>query len=576
MAVSRTTLNAATRFDPDVRRRVARARETFLDGSADIEASGTVSPEILSSWLRSRDLGVDPTRIEVPTHRPGPARARRLADAAWPILGALGEQCRDSDAWAMLLDRDCVQVLPTVGDERLVLAGEQRGGGVGATFREALVGTNGAGISAERLESFLVVGEEHYREAEHRLASVGVPLRDPFGRLTGFLVLCQRIASANHMIVPYAQNVARSIDDQLAHAVDGDERALFDAFSRHSRRPSLPVIGLNEHVFVANTAAQQLLRGRPEGDVLRQTAMEATRDGRSRLITVRLGEERYRAHCRAVELSRGRFGAVVSLSRVVEPARVGVAAGPGLVDQDPLTRAIALGVSVLVCGEAGSGRAHRVRNAIGVVELDARAASLDAPAWIARVEAEAARSPVLVREVDVLPAELRARTVEVLRAGTHWVGATATAVTPEIEAAWDVVIEVKPLRERVGDIPALVSAILDALGARAVRCAPEVLTVLARHSWPGNVAQLRRVLAGSLVRSAGPVISMADLPRQIADSGRRDAGEGLLARTERELVFEALRDAEWNRDLAAQKLGFSRATMYRRIRQFGFQLPSSR
>lgn len=568
--------SVAARFDDSVRMRVGRAREAFLAGSTDVARDGDVSLEILSSWSRSRDLGVDPTSAALPTHQPGPLRAKRLAEAAWPILGALAEQCRDSDAWAMLLDRDCVQVSRTVGDERLVRAGEERGGGVGATFRESLVGTNGAGISAERLESFLVVGEEHFREAEHSLASVGVPLRDPFGRLVGFLVMCQRINSANHMIVPYAQNVAQSIDEQLALATDGDERALFEAFSRHSRRPSLPVIGMNEQVFVANNAAQQLLRGGEENDELRKTVLDASQGGQSRLLTVNLGSDRYRVHCRVVELSRGRFGAVASLSRVAEPRPIGGGRALPRVETDPLARAIELGLPALICGEAGSGRAHRAHSVTSVTDVDAQTATADPAEWVTRVGALAETGSVLVRDIDVLPADLRRRTLEVVREGSHWFGATAAAATAELEAEWDVVIEMRPLRDRVPEIPVLVDGLLASLGADGIRCSPEVMSILIRHPWPGNIAQLRRVLASSLVRCTGPVIAIGDLPRQIADSGRRSTGEGLLARTERELYFDALRDADWNRDVAAQALGVSRATMYRRIRQFGFQLPSSR
>lgn len=566
----------AVRFDPMARRTVARAREAFFAGSPVDPARSGVSVEILSSWRRSRDLGVDPSRVAVPTHLPEPSGGRRLADAAWPVLQMLADQCRDSDAWAMLLDRDCVQVSRTVGDEKLVGTVEQRGGGVGATFREAMVGTNGAGISAERLESFIVVGEEHFREAEQGLATVGVPLRDPFGRLAGFLVMCQRVASANHMIVPYALNIARAIDDRLAQEVDGDERVLFDAFSRHSRRPSLPVIGLNDRVFVANRAAQQLLRADVGDESLRDTVLDATKDGRSRVVTVRVGDDRYRATCRVVELSRGRFGTVASLSRVDTTAEGGGHLARGSRPADPVDRAVALGLSVLVCGEPGSGRAHRVNSAIDAAPIDAKTAELDPGEWLARLTALAGAGPVLVRDVDALSSEMRARALEILRSTASWTAATAKTATPDLESGWDAVVDVPPLRDRVPEIPGLVSALLAELGAGSTRCAPEVVDVLVRHPWPGNLAQLRRVLAASLLRSTGGVIRLGDLPRQIADSGHRPVNEGLLARTEREMLFDALRDADWNRDLAAQKLGLSRATMYRRIRQFGFQLPSSR
>lgn len=562
----------AARFSAESRARVARLRDGFLSGN-DIRAEDAIAPEIVSSWSRSRGAGVDPDRAGMPAVVVGEAGGRRLASVADPVLRALAEQCRDSDAWGMLLDRECVQVAPIFGDEAIVREGHQRGGGVGATFREESVGTNGAGISLERLEPFMVVGAEHYRTSEHTLVSVGVPLRDVFGRMAGLFVMCQRMRSANHMIVPYARSIARAIDEQIAVTADGDERALFEAYSRHSRRPSLAVVGLSENVFVANTAAQQILRDPAENDVLRRAVLDVTRSGRSRLITLRLGADRFRVHCRVVELSRGRFGAVASLSRAPETAPTSLSAAP--TSFDPLERARQLGLSALVVGEPGSGRAHRVQASVPCVEIDAASAAGDASGWVERLVSHVQAGPTLVRHLDALPVSARARVYEILRAAPGWVAATASSVPEGAEAVFPVTVDTVPLRERSREMPQIVEAMLADLGAPEVTCAPEVMTVLARHSWPGNFVQLRRLLAGALVVMADSVITIDDVPREVAAGGRRPS-EGLLARTERELLFEALRTQNWNRDDAARVLGISRATMYRRIRQFGFQLPSSR
>ncbi|MEV7694681.1 helix-turn-helix domain-containing protein [Microbacterium sp. NPDC089189] len=573
---TRGRMSDAARFDARTRGEVARVRERFLAEGLGVAGAGLLAPEILSSWTRSLDSGVDPEAVDLPVLRAETTRGQRLADTCEPIMRALGDQCRDSDAWGLLLDRDCVQVHPIVGDERVVREGMKRGGGVGATYRETSVGTNGAGISMERLEPFMVVAEEHYRTSEHNLVSAGVPLRDIFGRIAGVLVMCQRISSANHMIVPYAQSLARSIDEQIAVTSDGDERTLFEAFSRHSRRPSLAVVGISNQVFVANNAAQQLLRDFVDADLLRRTVLEVSAAGRSRLLSVRLGHDQYRVHCRVVELSRGRRGAVASLTRVAEPARTFLdtpGAGRGATALD---RAVALRLPVLITGEPGSGRAFAAHQAAPCVEVDATGAGVDPVAWIARIETHARSGPVLIRHLDVLAGAALHRTLEVVRHAPQWIAATAARAIPEAESTFPVTVEVAPLRERTTEIPAIVDHVLAALGGREVRCAPDVTSILSRHRWPGNVGQLRRVLAAALVACQGQVLTLDDLPTEVAASGLSVGGEGLLARTERELVFGALRESNWNRDAAAQALGISRATMYRRIRQFGFQIPSSR
>jgi transcriptional regulator of acetoin/glycerol metabolism len=571
--MTRPRLSDAARFSVEARQRVARLREGFLVGD-ELRSADIVAPEIISSWSRSRGLGVDPEHATLPAVVLRSGAAHRLADTAEPIMQALAQQCRDSDAWGMLLDRECVQVAPIVGDEAIVREGLERGGGVGAMFSEERVGTNGAGISLERLEPFMVVAEEHYRTSEHSLVSVGVPLRDGFGRMAGFLLMCQRMRNANHMIVPYAQSIARAIDEQIALTADGDERALFEAYSRQSRRPSLAVMGLSETVFVANTAAQQLLRDPAENDALRHAILDVSAGGRSRLLTLRLGEDRFRVHCRVVELSRGRYGAVASFSRAPEAPTIAVGS-PSKAAGDPLVRAHSLGLPTLVIGEVGSGRAHRVTSMATCRQIDAASAAADPSVWLARLGALADSGSVLIRHLDALPSPLLQPVLENVRSASGWVAATATTAPEGADTDFPVTVEVAPLRERAREMPTIVADLLADLGAPDVTCSPEVMSMLAWHSWPGNIAQLRRVLAGALVVMTGTVITIGDLPREIATSGRRQGG-GLLARTERELVFEALRASNWNRDVAAQTLGVSRATMYRRIRQFGFQLPSSR
>lgn len=566
----------AQRFDQTWRERMGRARESFLSGDTE-SAGGVVPPEIFSSWVRSHGLGVDPACVDVPMNEHAVTRSRRLLEAAEPVMKGITDQCRDADAWGMLLDRDCVQISPIAGDARVVREGELRGGGVGAVFNEALVGTNGAGISAERLESFLVVGEEHFRVGERNLASVGAPVRDPYGRLVGFLLMCQRLSTANHMIVPYTQSLARAVEEQLARAADGDQRALFEAFSGHSRRPSLAVVGINDDVFVANNAAQQLLRDGAQNDALRDAVLEVARQGRSRLITVDLGDERFRVHCRVVELSRGRFGAVASLTRTAQEGTPHRVSTPDRdMPVDAVSRAYRLGLPVLSIGERGAGRARRLTEVVDLAEIDAAGAAADWGAWFERFSSLLTAGTLLVRNIDVLPTESRARVLEAVRFAKNWVAATAQSATAELGAAFPVSVSIEPLRMRTAEIPAIVASVLAELGAAETRVSPDAMSILCRHAWPGNIAQLRQVLASTLVHLTGSAITVEALPRQLADSGRRAGDEGILARTERELIFDALRAANWNRDAAAQALGISRATMYRRIKQFGFVLRSSR
>ncbi|MBM4142373.1 MAG: sigma-54-dependent Fis family transcriptional regulator [Lentisphaerae bacterium] len=89
-----------------------------------------------------------------------------------------------------------------------------------------------------------------------------------------------------------------------------------------------------------------------------------------------------------------------------------------------------------------------------------------------------------------------------------------------------VAIEVPPLRERSGDIPALASSIMEGLFARigrgARRIAPEAMDALCEYAWPGNVRELINVLERAVLLCEEDQIGLADLPAEIA-GGREGA-----------------------------------------------------
>ena len=122
-------------------------------------------------------------------------------------------------------------------------------------------------------------------------------------------------------------------------------------------------------------------------------------------------------------------------------------------------------------------------------------------------------------------------------------------------------------------MPALITEIVAELRPEPPRprCTPEALTALAGGEWPGNVRQLRQVVATALVRSMSCDITLDDLP-----DGHRGRGRQLtrLEQAERQALVTALRDAAWDREAAARDLGISRATIYRKMSRLGIRPPA--
>ncbi|WP_030169951.1 helix-turn-helix domain-containing protein [Streptomyces sp. NRRL S-813] len=107
--------------------------------------------------------------------------------------------------------------------------------------------------------------------------------------------------------------------------------------------------------------------------------------------------------------------------------------------------------------------------------------------------------------------------------------------------------------------------------AGTLTCAPATLQVLMRTAWPGNVEQLRQVLRTVVRSRRSGVIEPGDLPPQCRAVTRRVLSP--LEALERDAIVRALIDARGRKNEAARALGMSRATIYRKIRDYGIDLP---
>jgi DNA-binding NtrC family response regulator len=132
-----------------------------------------------------------------------------------------------------------------------------------------------------------------------------------------------------------------------------------------------------------------------------------------------------------------------------------------------------------------------------------------------------------------------------------------------------VTIHLPPLRERRGDIAALVEHFLGkyraSAGERPARIAEEALEVLERHDWPGNVRELENEIERALVLSRGNVITSRHLAlaqqrlaTQIDLATRvrqRESLATILAEVEQVVIAEALRQSDGDEADAARRLG---------------------
>jgi two-component system response regulator HydG len=141
---------------------------------------------------------------------------------------------------------------------------------------------------------------------------------------------------------------------------------------------------------------------------------------------------------------------------------------------------------------------------------------------------------------------------------------------------------VPPLRERSGDVEALVEFFVDKLAKRtrtsAMKVSSAALTSLRQYHWPGNVRQLENVIEQALVFAEGSSIELDDLPPAI--SGLRPATSlqlpdderplpEILEDLERQLLVRALDRADGVKTEAARILGIKTPSLYYKLEKYG-------
>ncbi len=134
-------------------------------------------------------------------------------------------------------------------------------------------------------------------------------------------------------------------------------------------------------------------------------------------------------------------------------------------------------------------------------------------------------------------------------------------------------IVLPPLRERVGDIPKFVQAMLDAWNRENgtnVTCSPQVLAYLEKHRWPGNVRELKHTLQRLAILSDGEIVDPPDFFNDFAASGPEPGVPvgTTIKELERRLILATLDHFHGDRARTAATLGISQKTLYNRLKAY--------
>src|SRR6266542_1500757 len=520
--------------------KLARAREVFLTSGELNDAE--VRKAILASWRRSQFWGVAVDQVELP-YRDDVDDEKRLVSAARPVLDRLERKLADvrmsiiltaSQAW--VLDRRAGERSLNAYLDKILLA-------PGFSYAEKFIGTNGIGTALEEKRAYHVFGHEHFVDRLHAVSCAGAPIRDPLsGRVVGAIdVTCWR-ADASLLMRVLVEEAAHDIEGRLFEQSCERERALLQEFLAACQRTSRPVLSLSDDLTIANVSAAHLLDP-DDQTILREKVGELTGSSRETTGEVVLsGGQPARLRCRPVISHSGIAGTVVEIhltedrgSRHAGTPAPRVAPLPGIAGRSLAWARVCQEVDtpcrerswLLLVGEPGVGKvalakaAHRQSfPSAHLSVVDAADCQADPEGWLA---------------------ELRGQLQD---------------------AGGTVVLH------HIGDVSELVPVLIARYAPRSkVECGPEAMQTLLRRDWPGNVAELERVLRATLARRRSGRIGPEDLPEEVHSTIRRVLTP--WESFERDVIARALIVAEGDRAVAAAQLGISRATIYRKIHAYG-------
>jgi len=482
--------------------------------STSRDATRAVPDRVMASWQRSQAYGVSLEGVE-PAFTGAWDDQSLFFECGKEVLEGLHQTLVDEPVSVMLTDSEGLVLNRMSGDHSLLRTLDDVHLAPGFRYSEREAGTNGLGLALADRVPTLVRAEEHYSMSLCTYTCAAVPVLHPItGRLEGAINLTTWSDQSGPLLLALAQAAAGSTSSLMLVRASG-------------HRPP-PV---------------------RRGDV-------------------------HRVQTGWLEPSAGSVQELSSVwGRAVAEAERGVTSA---------------GVTLAV-GEPGSGRVTLIAQALRRRWPRDRVLCAPAPdakdvdAWLSLWGPEVGKphTHVVIGDVDQLPVrtldELRGLAARTDASPADGQGASTLSMTAEsfddvaasLPGLVTTIVSVPPLRDRHDDLIPLARHAAHKTRGKEVRFTDAALRAIASCGWPGNVRQLQDAIHHAATRT--DLIDVQHLPPEVLSGVRRRLTR--IEAFERDEIVRALSQPGATMTEAAESLGMSRATIYRKVAQYDIHIP---
>lgn len=572
---------ATSRVDMSNLMEISRYKDVFLQNSQDIETYCLLEPEVAASWQRCKKMQIDPQMHELSYVRSSQEIKALLRDkkkfidltksyfnTLLPLLN-LPTALTIFDANGTLLD---------LTDQNQLLRLNPHSGSI---WREETVGTSSTSLCIEYGKIVQLAGSRHYCKAlEHQLATT-MPISDSQGNMLGLITTINHVNDALldketlRRILLWVNTLCFTVESQFelskrSYAMSVDTPFLGKNHGRPFTEQEHKIeLHCTEEDLTAKRPFSTILGESPQVQSLLRTASRFAQTDNGILITGESGTGK-EMFAQAIHEASGRSGPFIAINCAALPSNLIASELFGYV------------------GGAFTGAENKGRQ--GKIEL-------------------AMNGTLFLDEIGDMPLEIQPTFLRVLedkkvmRLGSNkdvHVDFRLIAATncdlfqlvqdkkfrADLYYRLEILeLALPPLRERGRDILLISNHLLEQFckkeGRPPLKLSKEVETFMLNYAWPGNVRQLKNAMLYAANMCEGRVIKLEDLPASLSrnlDMPRPNEklatfqSFSTLQENEQDAIKKALLLTGNNVRAAANMLGLSKTTIYRKVKEYHIEI----